>query len=304
MKVRKRNGSLEEFKWEKIDAAVAKAFDAAGREVPELVTGIVHDTVNMELSRLDGNEIDIEEIQDCVVKSILAAGEWDVALSYSSYREKHKELRFIKERVDWIDNYMESKENAATSSETDANANVSIKNVANIDGEVYKSINRQIQRYRMTKQLKKQFPEVADQYVKDLEHHIIYAHDEASSPAVKNYCEAVSLYPLLVDGTKGMDGLGTVAPKNLSSFCGQLVNLTFLLSAQCKGAVAFGEFFNFLDYFCAKDFGAKYHKYAEETVASNLPYRTVRQAIHQAYQQIVYGWNQPAGNRSYQSPLI
>ena len=96
----------------------------------------------------------------------------------------------------------------------------------------------------LTKQLKKQFPEVADQYVKDLEHHIIYAHDEASSPAVKNYCEAVSLYPLLIDGTKGMDGLGTTAPKNLSSFCGQLVNLTFLLSAQCKGAVAFGEFFN------------------------------------------------------------
>jgi len=303
MQVKKRNGSIEEFKWEKIDNAVAKAFAAADREVPKLVTDIVHDTVNMEISRLEGDEIGIEEIQDCVVKSIIASGEWDVALSYASYREKHKELRFIKERVDWIDSYMESKENAATSSETDANANVSIKNVANIDGEVYKSINRQIQRYRMTKQLEKQFPEVAHQYVKDLEHHIIYAHDEASSPAVKNYCEAVSLYPLLVEGTKGMDGLGTVAPKNLSSFCGQLVNLTFLLSAQCKGAVAFGEFFNFLDYFCVKDFGPDYHIRAYRTEASSLPKRKIVDAIHQAYQQIVYGWNQPAGNRSYQSPF-
>ena len=301
MKVKKRNGSLEEFKWEKIDAAVAKAFDAAGREVPKLVHDIVHDTV--QIRHKESTIVDIEDIQDDVVKSILAAGEWDVALSYSSYREKHKELRFIKERVDWIDNYMESKENAATSSETDANANVSIKNVANIDGEVYKSINRQIQRYRMTKQLEKQFPEVADQYVKDLEHHIIYAHDEASSPAVKNYCEAVSLYPLLVEGTKGMDGLGTVAPKNLSSFCGQLVNLTFLLSAQCKGAVAFGEFFNFLDYFCAVDFGPNYHEKAYRVEASSLPQRKIVDAIHQAYQQIVYGWNQPAGNRSYQSPF-
>ena len=303
MKVRKRNGSLEDFKWEKIDTAVKKAFDAADREVPELVHTIVHDTVEMEIARTDGDVIDIEDIQDCVVKSIIAAGEWDVALAYHSYREKHKELRFIKERVDWIDSYMESKENAATSSETDANANVAIKNVANIDGEVYKSINRQIQRYRMTKQLQKQFPEVADQYVKDLEHHIIYAHDEASSPAVKNYCEAVSLYPLLVEGTKGMDGLGTVAPRNLSSFCGQLVNLTFLLSAQCKGAVAFGEFFNFLDYFCAKDFGPFYHKMAYRSVASELPKRYIIDAIHQAYQQIIYGWNQPAGNRSYQSPF-
>ena len=287
--------------WEKIDNAVAKAFNAAGREVPPLVHDIVHDTV--QIRHNSSAIIDIEDIQDDVVKSIIAAGEWDIALSYSSYREKHKELRFIKERVDWIDKYMESKENAATSSETDANANVSIKNVANIDGEVYKSINRQIQRYRMTKQLEKQFPEVAQQYVKDLEHHIIYAHDEASSPAVKNYCEAVSLYPLLVEGTKGMDGLGTVAPKNLSSFCGQLVNLTFLLSAQCKGAVAFGEFFNFLDYFCVEDFGEDYHQTADKFIASVLPSRSIRQAIHQAYQQIVYGWNQPAGNRSYQSPF-
>ena len=156
----------------------------------------------------------------------------------------------------------------------------------------------------MTKQLEKQFPEVAKQYVKDLEHHIIYAHDEASSPAVKNYCEAVSLYPLLIDGTKGMDGLGTSAPKNLSSFCGQLVNLTFLLSSQCKGAVAFGEFFNFLDYFCVKDFGPIYHETAYRIDASIHPQRKIVDAIHQAYQQIVYGWNQPAGNRSYQSPLI
>ena len=299
--VRKRNGTLEPFSWEKIDNAVKKAFDAQGREVPELVQTIVHGTV--ELKHLNDSVTDIEDIQDDVVKSIIAAGEWDVALAYHSYREKHKELRFIKDRVDWIDRYMESTENAATSSETDANANVAIKNVANIDGEVYKSINRQIQRYRMTKQLEKQFPEVADQYVKDLEHHIIYAHDEASSPAVKNYCEAVSLYPLLVEGTRGMDCLGTVAPRNLSSFCGQLVNLTFLLSAQCKGAVAFGEFFNFLDYFCTKDFGPFYHEQAYRIEASSLPKRKIADAIHQAYQQIVYGWNQPAGNRSYQSPF-
>lgn len=299
--VRKRNGSLEPFSWEKIDNAVKKAFDAQGKEVPVLVKKIVHNTI--EMNRLTKEVIDIEDIQDDVVKSIIASGEWDVGLAYHAYREKHKELRFIKDRVDWIDKYMESSENAATSSETDANANVSIKNVANIDGEVYKSINRQIQRYRMTKQLEKQFPEVAEQYVKDLEHHIIYAHDEASSPAVKNYCEAVSLYPLLVEGTKGMDGLGTVAPKNLSSFCGQLVNLTFLLSAQCKGAVAFGEFFNFLDYFCVKDFGPFYHQQAYRVEASAFPKRKVVEAIHQAYQQIVYGWNQPAGNRSYQSPF-
>ncbi|MBP9998816.1 MAG: anaerobic ribonucleoside-triphosphate reductase, partial [Bacteroidales bacterium] len=218
------------------------------------------------------------------------------------YREKHKDLRFIKERVDYMDNYAHSMENAATSSETDANANVAIKNVANLDGEVYKTLNRQIQRYRMKKKLKEIYPEVAEQYEKDLNHHIIYQHDEASSPAIKNYCEAVSLYPLAMEGTSGMDGLGATAPKNLSSFCGQFCNLAFLLSAQCKGAVAFGEFFNFIDYYCAKDFGEDYHKRTDE-IASVYPKRTIGDTIHQAFQQIIYGINQPAGNRSYQSPF-
>lgn len=283
--VRKRTGKLEEFNWDKIYAAVDKAFKALDKKPSKRVLRYIKTSISTRLT--EGDIIEIEDIQDDVVHSILLAGEWDVALAYAAYREKHKELRFIKDRVDWINGYVNSKENAATSSETDANANVSIKNVANIDGEVYKTVNRQIQRYRMTKKLAQMFPEVAEQYEKDLNDHIIYVHDEASSPAVKNYCEAVSLYPLLVDGTKGMDGLGTTAPKNLNSFCGQLVNLTFLLSAQCKGAVAFGEFFNFLDYFCAKDFGPNYHKDADIEVASISPERTVRQAIHQAYQQIV-----------------
>lgn len=295
----KRDGSKENFDINKIKIAINKAFEACGHDECKELDDI--ESLFNQINKV--SSMGVEEIQDIVEDWLMDGGYFDIAKAYILYREKHKELRFIKDRVDWIDNYMESKDNAATSSETDANANVSIKNVANIDGEVYKTINRQIQRYRMTKQLEKQFPEVAKQYVKDIENHIIYIHDEASSPAVKNYCEAVSLYPLLVEGTKGMDGLGTVAPKNLSSFCGQLVNLTFLLSAQCKGAVAFGEFFNFLDYFCVKDFGEDYNKRASE-IASTSPKRTILDSIHQAYQQIIYGWNQPSGNRSYQSPLM
>ena len=146
----------------------------------------------------------------------------------------------------------------------------------------------------MKNKLNELYPDenLGEQYIKDLEHHIIYAHDESSFPIPTNYCEAVSLYPLLLDGTSTMDGLRTTPPKNLTSFCGQLVNLTFLLAAQCKGAVAFGEFFNFFDYFCVKDFGEDYHK--NDNVKK----------ITQAFQNIVYSWNQPAGNRSYQSPFI
>lgn len=295
--VTKRDGRQEPFDFNKVKKALDSAFQSVrNQNCPKRV--LVYAEFLTE--SLDS----VEKIQDAVEFALMEKHCYDVAKAYIKYRAEHDEMRFIKDRLSYIDNYVSSTENAATSSETDANANVSIKNVANLDGEVYKTVNRKLQRYRLTKKLEEMYPEVASQYVKDLESHIIYSHDEASSPAVKNYCEAVSLYPLLCEGTKGMDGLGTTAPKNLSSFCGQLVNLTFLLSAQCKGAVAFGEFFNFLDYFCAKDFGKDYHIHADDgTLASYLPTRTIKEAIHQAYQQIVYGWNQPAGNRSYQSPF-
>ena len=300
MKVIKRNGEIQNFDFKKIEAAVNSAFEACrGEHIPDdFLQSLIHLFGMFD----DEYTFKVEKLQDIVETQLMYEKYFDVAKAYILYREKHKDLRFIKERVDYMDNYASSSDNAASSSETDANANVALKNVANLDGEVYKTLNRQIHRYRMKKKLKELFPEVAEQYEKDLKSHIIYVHDEASSPAVKNYCEAVSLYPLVMEGTNGMDGLGASAPKNLSSFCGQFCNLAFLLSAQCKGAVAFGEFFNVFDYYCVKDFGEDYHKRTDE-MATNFPKRTILETICQSFQQIVYGINQPAGNRSYQSPF-
>ena len=300
MNVIKRNGEIQPFDFSKIEVAVESAFKACGYEKTPIsfIEGLKHFIDMFD----DDYTFKVEKLQDIVETQLMYEKYYTVAKAYILYREKHKDLRFIKERVDYMDTYAKSNANAATSSETDANANVAIKNVANLDGEVYKTLNRQIQRYRMKKKLKELSPEVADQYEKDLLSHIIYVHDEASSPAVKNYCEAVSLYPLVQEGTHGMDGLGATAPKNLSSFCGQFCNLAFLLSAQCKGAVAFGEFFNVFDYYCVKDFGEDYINKIDE-LASLYPKRTIGDTIHQSFQQIVYGINQPAGNRSYQSPF-
>lgn len=285
MKVIKRDKTTEEFDVNKIYTAVNKAFISVGyKDIPAEIRKDIEDVSNV---LTDKKEIGVELIQDIVENILMCSSYKDVAKAYILYRANHAELRLVRDRVDYMDDYVNSDSNAASSSETDPNANVMSKNVANLDGEVYKVFNRKAQRYRMKKELTKLYDkDTAEQYERDIEHHIIYIHDEASSPSVKNYCEAVTLYPLLIDGTGNMDGLKTTAPKNLNAFCGQLVNLTFLLAAQCKGAVAFGEFFNFLDYFCAKDFDSRYHKHPSR-IASMYPKRTILDAIHQAYQQIV-----------------
>lgn len=299
MQVVKRDGTLQEFDNNKIVIAITKAFDACcPDENKETIENMVKD-----MYIWDG--ITIEEIQDIVIETLRDYGYDDVATAYSSYRNKQSMLRYIEGRIDYMNEYMSSGNNAATSSETDANANVTVKNVANLESENPKMLNREIQRYRMKKQLKKQFPEVASQYEKDIENHIIYVHDEASSPVVKNYCEAVTLYPLMMEGTKGLDNLNVTPPQNLTSFCGQFINMVFLLSAQCKGAVGLAEFFNFFDYYCVKEWGPEYHLKEDVLVNSEhcLQRKTLGQQIEQHFQNVVYNLNQSAGNRGNQSPF-
>lgn len=301
MIVIKRDGTKENFDIDKIQRAVYSAFKAVGKPMPDYLVKMIDSL----FSQLEGDAIDVEEIQDKIENILMNDKFFDVAKAYILYREKHKQARFIRERIDYMDKYSQSNDNAATSSETDANANVTMKNVANLEGEVYKTTNRVIQRQRMKDKLNEMFPEVAKRYEEDLNHHIIYTHDEATTPVLKQYCMAVSLYPLMMEGVGNIDGITPSAPNDLQSFSGQITNLVFLLSSQCKGAVAVGEYFIALNYYIVKEFGEKWYEKLDEitTTAHCNKQRTIRNAIYKAFKQFIYGVNQPAGNRSYQSPF-
>ena len=67
----------------------------------------------------DLEEISVEDLQDQIEEALFECGFFDVAKSYILYREKHKDLRFIKERSDYIDKCSESDDNTATVSEVE-----------------------------------------------------------------------------------------------------------------------------------------------------------------------------------------
>lgn len=301
MQVIKRDKSKEEFDISKINRAVRKAFESCNKKMPQYLGDMIHAL----FSTLEGDTIGIEEIQNKVEDILMNEKHFDVAKSYIIYRNKHEESRFIRGRIDYMSNYADSDDNAASSSETDPNANVTQKNVANLDGEVYKVENRIIQRQRMKDELNVLYPEVAKQYKIDVENHIIYPHDEASVPTLKFYCQADSLYPLMIEGVGNIDGITPSHPNDLPSFSGQITNLAFLLSSQCKGAVAFGEYFIVLNYYIIAEFGDKWYEKLDCVVTNShcKVQRTVRDIIEKAFKQFIYGVNQPAGNRSYQSPF-
>ena len=299
LKVTKRNENLVPFDINRIETAISKAFRSCGIVWQDKVVKDI--ARNVEI----WERISVEDIQDQVEELLMDYDYPQVAKEYILYRAKHKETRFIRDRINYMDRYSRSSDNAATSSETDANANVTMQNVANLEGEVYKSNNRIIQRQMMKDELHKLFPEIAKQYEEDLENHIIYTHDEASTPVLKQYCMAVSLYPLMIEGVGNIDGVTPSEPNDLQSFSGQITNLAFLLSSQCKGAVAFGEYFIALNYYVIKEYGPNWYEKLDcsATSSHSLIHRTVKDCILKAFKQFVWGINQPAGNRSYQSPF-
>lgn len=295
----KRDGSKAKWDSNKIVNAIRKAFESCKEEnkfneneFKEFAKNFTTDNINTE------------SIQDAV-EYYLMGNYPNIAKSYILYREKHKEARARIKRLHYMEEYKNNQENAATSSNTDPNANTAIKNVASLEAEVYKDENRLIQRQRMKDKLNELFPELAKQYEKDLNSHIIYTHDEASTPVPKFYCMAVSLYPLMSEGVGNIDGVTPTSPNDLESFSGQLTNLIFTLSSQCKGAVAVGSYFVALNYYTIMEFGDKW--YDKLDLCATSPYikiqRTVRDRIYKAFSQFVWGINQPAGNRSYQSPF-
>ena len=104
----------------------------------------------------------------------------------------------------------------------------------------------QINRAQVSRKIAEIFDQsVADEYIRQIEAHEIYVHDETS---LKPYCVSVTLYPFLLDGLSKLGG-ESKAPQHLASFCGSFINLVFAISAQFAGAVATVEFLTYFDYF-------------------------------------------------------
>jgi ribonucleoside-triphosphate reductase len=190
----------------------------------------------------------------------------------------------VTKKINFIHNYINAN-NAADGSKMDANANVSSKNIATMEAELNKDINIQVNRQLVKNKIAELFDEgLANEYVRQIEAHEIYVHDETS---LKPYCTSISMYPFLFDGLTKLGG-ESKAPQHLESYCGEFVNLVFAVSSQFAGALATVEFLLYFDYFARKDFGDDYLKTHPTTIANHL-------------QHAVYAINQPAAARGYQS---
>ena len=212
------------------------------------------------------------------------------------YREKYEVYR---KYVDFIKDYRQAS-NAATGSKVDANANVEHKNITTCSGELTKMVKIGTNRLLMIDKLTNMYgSDVAEEYIRQLEEHEIYKHDETN---IAPYCVSITMYPFLMNGLSEIGGISS-APTNLGSFCGSFINLVFAVAAQFAGAVSTPEFLMYMDYFIRKDYGNDYINRLDKIVSPTFAkrQRTLKETIEDCFQQVVYSLNQPAAARDYQS---
>lgn len=288
MLVIKRDKKVEPFDVNKIDAAITKAFNAVNEPIDSDILQDIKDELYIN------NIVSVEELQDQLEKALMACDYYDVAKAFILYRRKRAESRALNEKKQFIKDYAKAK-NAATGSKYDANANVTEKNIVTLNGELFKGDVIKVNRTILTDKIRELYgEELAKEYIRMLEQHLLYKHDETS---IMPYCVAITMYPFLLEGLQPIGGL-SARPKNLDSFCGMFVNLVFAISSQFAGAVATGEFLMYFDYFARKEWGDDYWKRPEETVDKH---RNIDKTLEQKFQQIVYSINQPAAARNFQS---
>lgn len=289
MNVRKSNGSIEEFDTQKIKESICRAYEAAGEPCDELILKSIVNSLFLY------NNVNTFEIRRQVENALMSINK-KVAKSFS---EKYNDTKDIRKKQDFIKEYIAAS-NAATGSKFDSNANVSNKNIVTLGQELYKENNIKQNRYILCDKIRKMYSKkLSEQYIKDLESHVLYKHDESGTPGYP-YCVAITMYPFLTDGLTNLGGVSK-APTDLKSYCGEFINLVYSVSSQFMGAIATPEFLMYMDYFIRKDYGDNYLDRLEEVVDCTAKKRTLTKVIDNCFQQVVHSMNMPAGNRGYQT---
>ena len=134
MQVIKRNGEKQPFDFSKIKNAVNKAFNAVHQsDAPDEFINFLE-----AVASTFNSDMTVEDIQNSVEYALMGQGWYDVAKAYIIYRDAHAIERERRKRIQYMKDYQLNGENAATSSASDPNANMNLKNVANMESEVYK----------------------------------------------------------------------------------------------------------------------------------------------------------------------
>lgn len=298
MEVRKSDGSYEQYDKRKLTNVIKKVYKGAKIEsTPEIINSIISSLYLYDGILCSSIRKQLEERFEEINLKLLEV--------YKAVKNKEiEDEHFVEAKKAFIERYKGTSNTADAT--IDDNSNVGTRNIAVINSEIHKPDNLLISRSMVMDKLKELYPDFNPKnYIKDLKNHIIYKNDENSfAGAISPYCVSITMYPFLTSGLKNLGGL-SAAPKNIDSFCGMFCNLIFAISSQFAGAVAASEFLCFFSFYAEKEWGKDFYKRADEVITVGTSReKTIRNQIHQYFQQVVYTINQPAAARGFQSAFV
>ena len=258
----KRDGAVVAFDARKIESAILRAGQASG-DYGDLEAGLLTAQVVKVLShRFHGERVpQIEDIQDVVEQTLIAANHFDTARAYIVYREQHRTLRADRRTLvdvgGSIDEYLDRSDWRVA-----ANANQGYS----LGGLILNSSGKMIANYWLSHV----YPPEVGQAHRDGDIHI---HD---LDMLSGYCAGWSLRTLLAEGLNGVPGkVEAGPPRHMSSAVGQIVNFLGTLQNEWAGAQAFSSFDTYMAPFVRRD---------------GLGYAQVKQHI----QELIYNLNVPS----------
>ncbi len=257
----KRSGERAAFDAGKIRSALERAGAATGEFGADEAVLLAAQTGKVLIHRFHGQPPGIEQIQDVVEQTLIAANHFKTARAYIVYRERHARLRTDHQT---LVNVESSVNEYLTRADWRVNANAN--QGYSLGGLVLSVAGKVTANYWLSHVYTPEIGEAhrsGDVHIHDLD-------------MLSGYCAGWSLRTLLHEGLNGVPGkVEAGPPKHMSSAVGQIVNFLGTLQNEWAGAQAFSSFDTYMAPFVRQD---------------AMDYPAVRQCI----QELVYNLNVPS----------
>ncbi|MDE1943172.1 MAG: ribonucleoside triphosphate reductase [Betaproteobacteria bacterium] len=259
--VLKRDGRRLPFDATKIRSAIARAGQATGEFDDDEADLLTAQVTKVLFHRFHREAPAIEQIQDVVEQTLIAANHLKTARSYIVYREQHAKLRQDKKTL--VD--VESSINEYLNRQ-DWRVNANANQGYSLGGLILNVAGKVTANYW----LNHVYAPEAGMAHREGDIHI---HD---LDMLSGYCAGWSLRTLLHEGLNGVPGKVEAAPpRHMSSAVGQIVNFLGTMQNEWAGAQAFSSFDTYMAPFVRKD---------------GMAYPEVKQHI----QELIYNLNVPS----------
>lgn len=256
-----RDGQRAVFDACRIRSAIARAGAATGEFGDAQAALLADEACRVLAYRWPGGAPHIEQIQDVVEQTLIAARHMATARAYMAYRQRRATLRADAQTlVDVQSSINEYLTRADWRVNANANQGYSLGGlILNVAGKV--TANYWLSHVYA--------PEIGQAHREG----DIHIHD---LDMLSGYCAGWSLRTLLTEGLNGVPGKVEAAPpKHMSSAVGQIVNFLGTLQNEWAGAQAFSSFDTYMAPFVRKD---------------GMDYAAVRQCM----QEMIYNLNVPS----------